>query len=90
MNPSLSPLALVIIATLLIACSEKEIRIDPAMHGMLATQQEIVAIHYSPAPFTAQTPEVRNAASAGMLFGALGGAIAGAVQASEAKQAGVS
>jgi len=88
MNSSLLPLGIVIIETLLPACSEKEIRIDPATQGMLATQQEIAAIHYPPAPFTAQTPEVRNAASAGMLFGAVGGAISGAVQASEAKQAG--
>ena len=88
MNPSLLPLTIVIIAILLTACAEKEIRIDPAIQGMLAMQQEIVAIHFPPAPFTAQTPEVRNAASAGMLFGAIGGAIAGAVQASEAKQAG--
>ncbi|MEK7237779.1 MAG: hypothetical protein AAB242_14210 [Nitrospirota bacterium] len=88
MKSLLLPLELAMIGTLLVACSGQEIRINPATRSLLATQQEIVAIHYSPSPFAAQTPEVRNAASAGMLFGAIGGAIAGAVQAGEAKQVG--
>ena len=81
-------LATMTIGSFLTACSGQEIRIDQATQSKLATQQEIAAIHYPPAPFAAQTPEVRNAASAGMLFGAIGGAIAGAVQAGEAEQVG--
>lgn len=88
MKSLLLPFALVMIGTLLAACSEKEIRINSATQSILAAQQEIAAIHYSPSPFTAQTPEVRNAASAGMLFGAIGGAIAGAIQEGEAQQVG--
>jgi hypothetical protein len=88
MKSILLPLALAMVGTLLVACSGQEIRIKPATQSILATQLEIAAIHYFPASFAAQTPEVRNAASAGMLFGAIGGAIAGAVQSSEAKQVG--
>lgn len=69
-------------------CSANEIKINPTTRSLLAGQQEIAAIHYAPSLFAAQTPEVRNAASAGMLFGAVGGAIAGAVQASEAERIG--
>lgn len=76
------------IVAILGGCSGKEIKIDPTTRSMLAGQQEIPAIHYAPSAFVAQTPEVRNAASAGMLFGAVGGAIAGAVQASEAERIG--
>ena len=81
-------LELAVIGTLLVACSGQEIRINPATKSLLSTQQEIAAIHYSPSSFVAQTPEVRNAGSAGMMFGALGCAIAGAIQAGEAKQVG--
>jgi hypothetical protein len=88
MKSLLLPFELAMIGTLLVACSEQEIRINPATQSILTTQQEIAAIHYSPSPFAAQTPEVRNAGSAGMLFGAIGGAIAGAVRAGEAKQVG--
>lgn len=76
------------IAAILGGCSANEIKIGPTTRSLLAGQQEIAAIHYAPVPFSAQTPEVRNAASAGMLFGAVGGAIAGAVQASEAERIG--
>ena len=76
------------IGAMLGGCSGKEIKIDPTTRSILAGQQDIPAIHYVPPPFAAQTPEVRNAASAGMLFGAVGGAIAGAVQASEAERIG--
>lgn len=69
-------------------CSGNQIKIDPATRSMLSGQEEVLAIHYAPSLFVAQTPEVRNAASAGMLFGAVGGAIAGAVQASEAERIG--
>lgn len=88
MKSLLLPFGLVMIGVLLVACTEKEIRINPATQSVLTTQQEIIAIHYSPPPFAAQTPEVRNAASAGTMFGAIGGAIAGAIQAGEAKQVG--
>lgn len=76
------------IGVILGGCSTNEIKINPTTRSLLAGQQEIVAIHYAPSPFAAQTPEVRNAASAGELFGAIGGAIAGAVQASEAERVG--
>lgn len=79
---------LVTIGALLVACSQKEIIISPATQRILATQPEIAAIHYSPPLFAAQTPEVQNAASAGMLFDAIGGAIAGAAQEGEAKEVG--
>jgi hypothetical protein len=88
MKSLLLPFGLVMIGILLVACSEKEIRINSSTQSLITTQQEITAIHYSPPPFPAQTPEVRNAASAGTMFGALGGAIAGAIQAGEAKQVG--
>lgn len=76
------------IATFLLAsCSAKEIKMTSTMQERLRNE-EILAVHYAPSPFSAQTPEVRNAGSAGMMFGAIGGAVAGAIQAHEAEEAG--
>ena len=61
MKSLILPFGFVIIGTLLIACSEKTIRMNPTTQSVLTAEQEIVAIHYAPPPFTAQTPEVRNA-----------------------------
>ena len=82
------PAIFILAATSLVACSEKTGAIDTRILSSMREQPEIVAIHYSPAPFSATTPEVRNAASAATLFGAVGGAVAAAIQAREAEQAG--
>lgn len=88
MKSLILPFGLVMIGTLLIACSEKTIRMNPTTQSILTAQQEIAAIHYSPPPFTAQTPEVRNAVPGTEMFGLIGGAISAAAQAGEAKQVG--
>ena len=81
-------LAIFAIGVSTVACGEKSIRLDPMVVSTLSAQKEVVAIHYLPEEFTAKTPEVRNAGNAGMMFGAIGGAIAGAAQTSAAKEAG--
>jgi hypothetical protein len=76
------------VAILIAACSSNEIRIAPAVYGSLKNEQQILAVHYIPAQFSAHTPEVMNAGGAAMMFGAVGGAVAGAIQAREAEESG--
>jgi hypothetical protein len=76
------------LSVLLVSCTSAEIRMNPQLKETLRVEQEILVVHYIASPFSAYTPEVRNAGSAGMMFGAVGGAIAGAIQASEAETAG--
>lgn len=61
---------------------------NPTTQSVLTAEQEIVAIHYAPPPFTAQTPEVRNAVPGAEMLGLIGAAISAAVQAGEAKRVG--
>lgn len=79
---------LAMIGTLLVACSEKTIRINSATQRVLAVQQEIVAIHYLPVPFTAEPPEVRHTALGAEQFGLIGAVIAARAQTAEAKEVG--
>ncbi len=72
----------------LASCSSSEVKLSSAIQGSLKGEQQILVVHYYPPVFSAQTPEVRNEGSAGMMFGAVGGAIAGAMQASKAEKAG--
>ncbi|THJ16913.1 MAG: hypothetical protein CAF44_016585 [Nitrospira sp. CG24D] len=72
----------------LTSCSSSEVKLSSAIQSSLKGEQQILAVHYYPQVFSAQTPEVRNEGSAGMMFGAVGGAIAGALQANKAEKAG--
>lgn len=79
---------LAMIGTLLVACSEKTIRINSATQRVLAAQQEIVAIHYLPVPFTAEPPEVRHTTLGAEQFGLIGAVLAARAQTAEAKEVG--
>lgn len=70
------------------ACSTERIAMDPGTLKELTPQSRIIIVHYYPEPFSIWRGE-QTARGVGLgLFGALGGAIEGGMQAADAKEAG--
>lgn len=71
------------------ACSTKRIAMEPEILKDLKPESQITIVHYDPEPFSIWRGErTGRAAALGVLFGAIGGAIEGGMEASEAKEAG--
>ena len=71
------------------ACSTNRIAMGPDVLKDLKPESQITIVHYDPEPFSIWRGErTGRAAALGVLFGAIGGAIEGGMEASEAKEAG--
>jgi hypothetical protein len=71
------------------ACSTQRIAMTPDVLKDLKPESQVTIVHYDPEPFAIYRGErTGRAAALGVLFGAIGGAIEGGMEASEAKEAG--
>jgi hypothetical protein len=71
------------------ACGTKRVAIAPEVLKDLKPESQVTIVHYNPDPFSISRGErTGRAAALGVLLGGIGGAIAGGLEASEAKEAG--
>ena len=70
------------------ACSAKRVAMEPGVLKDLKPESQVTIVHYNPEPFSIWRGERTGRGTALMMFGAIGGAIEGGMEASEAKEAG--